>query len=70
MINLRLVADALRANRVDLYLQPVVTLAERKPIGYECFTRIRDGDGRVCRPVNGFRLRPRPGCRRRWTTRS
>lgn len=50
MVNLRLVADALRTNRVDLYLQPVLKLADRKPVGFECYTRIRDGDGRVLPP--------------------
>lgn len=45
------VREALTENRVDLYLQPVVTLPQRKTIYYESFTRLRDDSGRVMMPA-------------------
>lgn len=46
--------DQLRAaiedNRVDLYLQPVVSLPQRKTRFYECFSRIRTEAGTVLSP--------------------
>ena len=36
-----LAREAIERGRVDLHLQPIVTLAERKPIYYEALTRIR-----------------------------
>lgn len=46
-----IVRDALDANRVDLYLQPVVGLPQRRTYFYEGYTRIRDADGRVLTPA-------------------
>lgn len=45
------VREALSENRVDLYLQPIVTLPQRKAIYYESFTRLRDASGRVMMPA-------------------
>ncbi|HKR88065.1 MAG TPA: EAL domain-containing protein [Phenylobacterium sp.] len=45
------VRDALAENRVDLYLQPVVALPQRKTVYYESFTRLRDETGRVLMPT-------------------
>jgi cyclic-di-GMP phosphodiesterase TipF (flagellum assembly factor) len=45
------VRDALTENRVDLYLQPVVALPQRKTVFYESFTRLRDETGRVMMPA-------------------
>ncbi|MDO1558825.1 EAL domain-containing protein [Brevundimonas sp. 2R-24] len=45
------VREALTDNRVDLYLQPVVTLPQRKTVFYESFTRLRDTTGRVMMPA-------------------
>ncbi|MFP4520170.1 MAG: EAL domain-containing protein, partial [Oceanicaulis sp.] len=45
-----LVREALDANRVDLYLQPVVGLPQRRTYFYEGYTRIRDAGGRVLAP--------------------
>jgi cyclic-di-GMP phosphodiesterase TipF (flagellum assembly factor) len=45
------VRDALTDNRVDLYLQPVVALPQRKTVFYESFTRLRDATGRVMMPA-------------------
>ena len=38
---LEIVSQAIEAGRVDLYLQPTVTLPERRPRYFEAFTRIR-----------------------------
>jgi cyclic-di-GMP phosphodiesterase TipF (flagellum assembly factor) len=45
------VRDALTENRVDLYLQPVVGLPQRKTVFYESFSRLRDETGRVLMPA-------------------
>lgn len=45
------VRDALTENRVDLYLQPVVSLPQRKTVFYESFSRLRDDTGRVLMPA-------------------
>lgn len=44
------VRDALEAGRVDLHLQPVVSLPQRKTYFYESFSRLRDADGRIIMP--------------------
>jgi len=44
------VREALAENRVDLYLQPVVALPQRKTIYYESFSRLRDETGRILMP--------------------
>lgn len=48
---LDVVRDALTENRVDLYLQPVVALPQRKTVFYESFSRLRDASGRVIMPA-------------------
>ncbi|MGN6571833.1 MAG: EAL domain-containing protein [Pseudolabrys sp.] len=48
-----LVTDALDNQRVDLYLQPVVTLPQRKVRFYEAISRIRTADGEVV-PASAF----------------
>ena len=48
---LQTVHDALAENLVDLYLQPVVTLPQRRTVFYESFTRLRDADDRVMMPA-------------------
>jgi len=45
------VREALAANRVDLYLQPVVTLPQRRTAFYESYTRLRDATGRILTPA-------------------
>jgi cyclic-di-GMP phosphodiesterase TipF (flagellum assembly factor) len=45
-----LVRDALDENRVDLYLQPVVGLPQRRTYFYEGYTRIRTAEGKVIAP--------------------
>lgn len=50
-VDIDTVRDALSANRVDLYLQPVVTLPQRRVAFYEGYTRLRDATGRVLAPA-------------------
>lgn len=50
-VMLKTVHEALSENRVDLYLQPVVSLPQRRTIFYESFTRLRDGEERVMMPA-------------------
>jgi cyclic-di-GMP phosphodiesterase TipF (flagellum assembly factor) len=44
------VRDAIDFGRVDLYLQPIVTLPQRKVRYYEAFTRLRTDEGVVLQP--------------------
>jgi cyclic-di-GMP phosphodiesterase TipF (flagellum assembly factor) len=45
-----LVREALMDNRVELYLQPIVQLPQRKTAFYEGFTRLKDSNGRLILP--------------------
>jgi len=45
------VRDALSSNRVDLYLQPIVSLPQRRTVFYESFSRLRDETGRIMMPA-------------------
>ena len=45
------VREALAANRVDLYLQPIVSLPQRRTVYYEGYSRLRDETGRVMMPA-------------------
>lgn len=47
---LEAVRGALEDNRVDLYLQPIVSLPQRRLRYYETFTRMRNVDGGVIMP--------------------
>jgi len=48
---LDVVREALTENRVDLYLQPVVGLPQRKTVFYESYSRLRDASGQVIMPA-------------------
>jgi cyclic-di-GMP phosphodiesterase, flagellum assembly factor TipF len=48
---LQTVRSALDAGRVDLYLQAVVSLPQRRTQFYESFSRLRDESGRVLMPA-------------------
>ncbi|MFL5297862.1 MAG: EAL domain-containing protein [Phenylobacterium sp.] len=48
---LETVRAALTENRVDLFLQPIVALPQRKTLYYESFSRLRDETGRVMMPA-------------------
>lgn len=45
-----LVREALLENRVELHLQPIVQLPQRKTAFYEGFTRLKDATGRLILP--------------------
>ncbi|MES1202307.1 MAG: EAL domain-containing protein [Pseudomonadota bacterium] len=45
-----LVREALMENRVELYLQPIVQLPQRRTAFYEGFTRLKDATGRLILP--------------------
>ncbi len=47
---LSVVHDALEDNRVDLYLQPIVSLPQRRIRYYEAFSRLRDTEGTLIMP--------------------
>jgi cyclic-di-GMP phosphodiesterase TipF (flagellum assembly factor) len=50
---LEMLARAIEANRVDLYLQPIVTLPQRKVRYYEAMSRLKTDDGEVV-PASAF----------------
>ena len=58
---LEIVREALRLDRVDVYLQPIVSLPQRRHCFYECFTRIRADDGSVVLPDQYIPLAEREG---------
>jgi cyclic-di-GMP phosphodiesterase TipF (flagellum assembly factor) len=45
-----IVRSALAANRVELHLQPIVELPQRRTVFYEAFTRLKDETGRLVLP--------------------
>ncbi|MEP4379106.1 MAG: EAL domain-containing protein [Alphaproteobacteria bacterium] len=56
-----IVREALRLDRVDVYLQPIVSLPQRKNRYYECYTRIRSEDGTVIGPGQYIGVAEREG---------
>jgi len=55
------VRAALRDDRVELVLQPIVSLPPRKTRFYECFSRLRDEDGTMLLPEQYIGLAEREG---------
>lgn len=53
---LEIIRRSLEENRIDLYLQPVVTLPQRKVRFYEAFSRLRAGDGQTIMPTQYIRV--------------
>lgn len=49
---LKRVRDAIEGGRIDLYLQPIVSLPQRKPRFFEAFSRLRDADEKVLKPAD------------------
>jgi cyclic-di-GMP phosphodiesterase TipF (flagellum assembly factor) len=49
---LAIIKQAIEANRIDLHLQPVVTLPQRKIRFYETLTRLRTADGDTLYPAD------------------
>ena len=46
------VKTAIENDRVDLYLQPIVSLPQRKHRHFEAFSRLRNDDGTILRPID------------------
>lgn len=53
--------EGLRENGVELALQPIVTLPQRKRRFFECFSRVRTKDGRVLTPEQYIHIAERYG---------
>jgi cyclic-di-GMP phosphodiesterase TipF (flagellum assembly factor) len=58
---LDIVREGLKADRVDLYLQPIVSLPQRKRRFYECYSRIRGADGVMVTPEQYIDIAEREG---------
>ena len=58
---LEMVREALRDNRVDLFVQPIVSLPQRKRRHYECFSRIRAEDNSILMPESYLGVAERAG---------
>jgi cyclic-di-GMP phosphodiesterase TipF (flagellum assembly factor) len=56
-----IVREAIEENRIDLYVQPLVALPQRRPRFYETFGRIRDAYGAVVRPQRYLPVAGRAG---------
>jgi len=55
------VREAIRENRVDLHLQPIVNLPQRRVCFYEGFTRLRRGNGQFIAPAEFMGAAERSG---------
>lgn len=53
---LETIRQSLEENRVDLYLQPIVSLPQRKLRYYEALSRLRAADGSVIMPVQYMKV--------------
>lgn len=58
---LRSVKSALQDGRVDLHLQPIVSLPQRRVAFYEGFTRLREADGTLILPADFLETARRAG---------
>ena len=58
---LEIVRAALRNDRIDLVLQPIVSLPQRRRRFYECFSRLRTQDGAMILPEQYIALAERAG---------
>jgi cyclic-di-GMP phosphodiesterase TipF (flagellum assembly factor) len=58
---LEIARQALRDDRIDLVLQPIMLLPQRKRRYYECFSRLRTADGYMILPEQYIALAEREG---------
>lgn len=58
---LDIIRQAIENSRVDLYLQPVVRLPQRRTRYYEAFSRLRAGDGSIIEPTQYIAVAERAG---------
>lgn len=56
-----IIHNALQDNRVDLYLQPIVSLPSRRAVHYECYSRVRDETGRIIFPSDFMAVAEKSG---------
>jgi cyclic-di-GMP phosphodiesterase TipF (flagellum assembly factor) len=47
---IELIREAINENRVELHLQPIMALPQRRSAFYEGFSRLKDADGRIMPP--------------------
>ncbi|WP_085902864.1 EAL domain-containing protein [Kiloniella majae] len=58
---LSIVRRSLRDDRIDMFLQPVVALPQRKRKFYECFSRLRTSNGQIIEPGQYVSIATRAG---------
>ena len=58
---LETIRASLEQNRVDLYLQPIVSLPQRKLRYYEALSRLRDAEGQIIMPDQYIQVAGRAG---------
>lgn len=58
---LSVIREAIEDNRVDLYLQPIVSLPQRRLRFYEGLTRLRESTGRIILPAEYLPVAERTG---------
>ncbi|MBW8709474.1 MAG: EAL domain-containing protein [Alphaproteobacteria bacterium] len=58
---LETIRASLEQNRVDLYLQPIVSLPQRKLRYYEALSRLRDSEGQIIMPDQYMQVAGRAG---------
>lgn len=58
---LEIVRSGLQENKVDLYLQPVVRLPQRRTLFYEAFSRIRGPKGEIITPGQYLQIAEKAG---------
>ena len=58
---LETIRSSLEENRVDLYLQPIVSLPQRKLRYYEALSRLRDRNGQVIMPAQYMQVAGKAG---------
>ena len=58
---LSIIEEGIRADRIELYLQPIVTLPQRKRVFYECFSRIHGESGEIIAPEQYIPVAERAG---------
>jgi len=58
---LEIIRSSLEENRVDLYLQPIVSLPQRKLRYYEALSRLRDKSGKIIMPAQYMQVAGKAG---------
>lgn len=53
---LTLIKSALTQDRIEMFIQPIVSLPQRKARHFECFSRLKDEDGTIYNPQHFLEL--------------